>query len=83
MASVARSISPVRVRLPAPAETIDTHPHPVYHPSLGMFRIILGIVFIIGGLSGQLVLVGTHSGPALAVVGGIMVVLGVVQFSRR
>jgi len=34
-----------------------------------MIKIIIGIVFIVGGLSGNLVLIGTNSGVALAVLG--------------
>jgi hypothetical protein len=48
----------------------------------GIFRIILGLVFIIGGLSGQLALRGTQSGPALAVVGAIILVLGIVTVAK-
>ncbi|MDX1964059.1 MAG: hypothetical protein SFX18_12975 [Pirellulales bacterium] len=44
-----------------------------------MFNLILGLVFIIGGLSGQLVLIGTNSGVALAVVGGLMMAYGGYQ----
>jgi len=39
-----------------------------------MGNIIFGIVFIIGGLSGQLALLGTNSPTALAVVGAGMIV---------
>lgn len=45
----------------------------------GVISIIIGIVFIIGGLTGKLVLIGTHSGPALAVVGGLLIALGVFR----
>lgn len=44
-----------------------------------MFKIIIGVVFIIGGLSGQLVLIGTNSGVALAVFGAVMVVWGIAR----
>jgi hypothetical protein len=47
-----------------------------------MFNIILGIVFIVGGLSGKLALIGTNSGPALAVLGVVLVVWGVVQLKK-
>lgn len=47
-----------------------------------MWNIILGGVFIVGGLSGNLALRGTNSGPALAVVGGLMVLWGIVQVVR-
>ena len=49
---------------------------------LVMWNIIIGLVFIIGGLSGRLVLIGTNSGPALAALGGGMLILGLVRVSR-
>lgn len=48
-----------------------------------MISIIIGIIFIIGGLSGKLVLVGTHSGVALAALGGALVVWGIIKMVRR
>lgn len=47
-----------------------------------MWNIIIGGVFIVGGLSGNMALRGTNSGPALAVVGGLLVVWGIVQVVR-
>ncbi len=47
-----------------------------------VINIILGIIFIIGGLSGSLALRGTGSGGALAVVGGLMVAWGVFKMMR-
>jgi len=44
-----------------------------------MGKIIIGIVFIIGGLSGTLVLRGTNSGAALAAVGFGMLIWGIIQ----
>ena len=44
-----------------------------------MGNILFGIVFIIGGLSGQLALIGTNSPGALAAVGVGMVLWGVFQ----
>ena len=44
-----------------------------------MFNIVLGIIFIIGGLSGKLALIGTQSGTALAVVGVILMIWGIIQ----
>lgn len=44
-----------------------------------MWNIIIGIVFIGGGLSGQMALRGTESGPALAVVGGGLLLYGIYQ----
>jgi len=47
-----------------------------------MWNIILGIVFIVGGLSGKLALIGTDSGPALAAVGAGLLIWGIVQQVR-
>lgn len=46
-----------------------------------MRSIITGVLFLIGGLSGSLVLRGTGSSGALALVGVVMIVVGVVQVS--
>jgi hypothetical protein len=50
-----------------------------------MAKIIIGAVMVIGGLSGHLVLIGTDSGKALAVLGGVLIVWGLVRVvqSRR
>lgn len=48
-----------------------------------MWNIIIGVVFIIGGLSGNLALRGTQSGEALAVLGVALVIWGGVQIVRR
>jgi hypothetical protein len=48
-----------------------------------MWNIIIGLVFIGGGLSGTLALRGTNSGGALAILGGVLVVWGIVQVVRR
>lgn len=45
----------------------------------GIMNIIIGIIFVIGGLSGHLALRGTHSGPAIAVVGGLLIVFGLYR----
>ncbi len=45
----------------------------------GVFNIVLGVVFIGGGLSGSLVLRGTHSGVALAVLGVGLTALGLFR----
>lgn len=47
-----------------------------------MWNIVIGVVFIVGGLSGNLALRGTNSGPALAVVGGVLVIWGIVQLVK-
>lgn len=44
-----------------------------------MWNIVIGIVFVVGGLSGQLALRGTNSGEALAAVGAGLAIYGVVQ----
>ena len=48
-----------------------------------MFKIIIGIIMVVGGLSGKLVLVGTHSGAALAVLGAVLIVWGIVRIVRQ
>lgn len=49
----------------------------------GIINIIIGIIFIVGGLSGKLVLLGTHSGGALAVLGVVLLVLGFFRMANR
>ena len=49
----------------------------------GILNIVIGIVFIIGGLSGNLVLIGTRSGAALAVLGVVLVGFGVFRIVNR
>ena len=44
-----------------------------------MWKLIIGIVFIIGGLSGKMVLRGTDSGLALAGFGVILCIWGGIQ----
>jgi hypothetical protein len=48
----------------------------------GIISIIIGAVFIVGGLTGKLVLIGTHNGPALAVVGGVIILLGIARIAK-
>jgi uncharacterized membrane protein YfcA len=48
-----------------------------------MFNIIIGIIFIIGGLSGGLVLRGTNSGGLLALVGVFLIIWGVYRLTRQ
>jgi len=55
---------------------------PKSDPMRGMINIIIGAIFILGGLSGRLVLIGTHSGPALAILGGVLVVVGLLRMAR-
>jgi hypothetical protein len=48
-----------------------------------MSSIIIGLVFIAGGLSGQLALIGTNSGTALAVVGALIVGRGIYRMGKQ
>ena len=48
----------------------------------GIINIVIGAVFIIGGLTGNLVLIGTHSGIALAGVGAALVALGLYRMTH-
>ena len=48
----------------------------------GIVNIVIGIIFIIGGLSGNLALRGTHSGGGIAAVGGFLVLLGIFRMAR-
>jgi len=47
-----------------------------------MWNIIIGLVFLIGGLSGKLALRGTGSGIALAAIGGALMIWGIFQIFR-
>ncbi len=47
-----------------------------------MANIIIGILFIIGGLSGQFTLVGTNSSGGLVVVGFLLVGWGIFKMVR-
>jgi hypothetical protein len=46
-----------------------------------MFKIIIGLVMVVGGLTGKLVLIGTQSGIALAVLGVVMIVWGIARLA--
>ncbi|HUB86947.1 MAG TPA: hypothetical protein VMB22_03580 [Verrucomicrobiae bacterium] len=48
-----------------------------------MVKIIIGLVMVIGGLSGKLVLVGTDSGLALAGLGVVFIAWGVFRLVRQ
>lgn len=48
----------------------------------GMANLIIGLIFIVGGMGGGLVLKGTQSGGALAFVGLILCLLGGVQLAK-
>lgn len=47
-----------------------------------ILNILLGVAMVIGGASGKLALLGTSSGPALMVVGGVCAAIGVYQLIR-
>jgi hypothetical protein len=47
----------------------------------GVINIIIGLVFIVGGLSGKLAMRGTQSGGALAVVGVFLLGLGAFRLA--
>jgi hypothetical protein len=47
-----------------------------------MLNILFGIIFIIGGLSGDMVLVGTDSSGLLVLVGVVLVIWGISRVSR-
>lgn len=47
-----------------------------------MVNIIIGILFIIGGLSGKVALIGTNSSGALVVVGLLIAGWGVFKMMR-
>jgi len=48
----------------------------------GIFNIVLGHVFAIGGFTGKLALIGTNSGAALGVVGLGLVGLGIWRIAN-
>ena len=48
----------------------------------GILNIIIGLVFIVGGLSGKLALMGTNNGTFLAIAGGALVIWGVYRLKR-
>ena len=48
-----------------------------------MFNIIFGLVFIVGGFTGEFVLMGTDSPEALIAVGAGLIVLGFVQMNKK
>ena len=47
-----------------------------------MGNLIFGMIFIAGGLSGKLVLMGTESSGALTAVGAGLVIWGLIQMRR-
>jgi hypothetical protein len=49
----------------------------------GIISVVLGLVMIVGGLTGKLALRGTDSGPALAALGGVVLLIGIVRIVKR
>ncbi len=47
-----------------------------------MWNIIIGLILLIGGLSGKMTLIGTNSSTALAVIGGVILIWGIIQMVR-
>ena len=52
-------------------------------PGALVSSIIIGLVFIVGGLSGRLALIGTNSGVALAVVGLLLIGRGIWRIRKQ
>jgi hypothetical protein len=51
-----------------------------HNPAMrGIISIVIGVVMVIGGLSGKLVMRGTESGVALAVLGGVLIAVGLFR----
>jgi hypothetical protein len=48
-----------------------------------MWNVIFGLVFIVGGASGQLALRGTNSSVGLMVLGGVLVLVGIFQMVKK
>jgi hypothetical protein len=48
----------------------------------GIISIVIGAVLVIGGLSGKLVLRGTESGIGLAILGGVVILIGVWRLAK-
>ena len=49
----------------------------------GIISIVIGSILVIGAVSGNMVLRGTQSSTGLAVVGGVVILVGVVRVIRR
>ncbi|MCC6523143.1 MAG: hypothetical protein IT373_10820 [Polyangiaceae bacterium] len=83
-----------RPRAPAPTTSADDTPEAAPHagaepppgaarsPTAGLANILFGLVFVVGGASGQLALRGTGSSVALIAVGVGLLVWGVAQRFR-
>jgi hypothetical protein len=47
-----------------------------------LWNVGIGLVFLVGGLTGKLVLLGTNSGPAAAVFGAALIGFGAYQYAK-
>jgi hypothetical protein len=48
----------------------------------GIINIVIGAVMLIGGLSGAVVMRGTHSSMAIEILGGILILIGIYRLTR-
>jgi hypothetical protein len=65
-------------------ETLARRPCVLHNPAMrGILNIVIGVVMVIGGLSGQLVMRGTNSGTALAVIGGALIIFGLFRLRNQ
>ena len=48
-----------------------------------MFNIIFGLIMLVGGLSGEMVLIGTQSSDALTILGAIILAVGIYQMLKK
>lgn len=51
--------------------------------AIAIFNIVMGLIAIIGGLSGRFVFIGTSSSWVLVLIGLVILGLGVSQLVRR
>lgn len=49
---------------------------------VGIFNLVVGLVALVAGLSGEFALIGTDSSEALAGVGGVIAAIGVYQIVK-
>ncbi len=47
-----------------------------------MGNIVVGLIFLIGGLSGKIAIRGTDSSVAAAILGSVLIIWGIVQMVR-
>lgn len=48
-----------------------------------IFNVVVGLIFLVGGLSGKMALIGTGSTIAMAAVGGLILGIGIFQIVRH